>query len=611
MSSTFFGLNIASSGLRSANAALNTTANNISNVNTKGYSRQEVKQEASDSLRVFERYGCAGAGVDTLAIERIRDDFYDNKYRNNKSLYGCENQKNYYNKLLEQYLDDDGATGFNTLFTKMKVSLEDIKNTGSSDSKTVFVSQVKNLTEYFNNAFEKMSDVQKDVNAEIKLSADRINSISQEIASINKQINTIEMTGATANELRDKRDNLIDDLSEIVKVETNESPIIDESNPNRYTGATRYQVWIAGSVPLVDTYEYKQMICVGRSADEKVNENDADGLFDIKIAGSNYKEGDAIKELADFDISSKTIGGRLQGLFETRDGNNGKYFYGKSFDVKQTSPVSVKVKCENNEFNDINKNTLPESGKIKIGDKYYSYESFEFDGKDTFTFTMKDDITSIPDNNANVQVGFAQNYQGIPYYMQQMNEWIRGFCKSANEIFETGFNSKGLEGQFLLTGKLDNSNSQYSYEDFTTNSENTGYKKINAKNFSVNEKLLENSDLLATKTDITEGESQFENIKRFSDMLENKQIFRGANSGEFLSKILSDVALNTSNSTTLENTYNTLSNVIENQRLSQSGVDEDEEAANLVKYQNAYALNSKMIQTFSEIYDRLILQTGV
>ena len=50
---------------------------------------------------------------------------------------------------------------------------------------------------------------------------------------------------------------------------------------------------------------------------------------------------------------------------------------------------------------------------------------------------------------------------------------------------------------------------------------------------------------------------------------------------------------------------------INNQRLSISGVDSDEEAVDLVKYQNAYNLASRMIQTFTEIYDRLILQTGV
>ena len=123
MTSTFFGLNIAASGLRAANAALNTTANNISNVNTDGYSRQKVKQEASDAIRVFAKYGCAGSGVDTLAIERVRDQFYDAKYRNNETLLGEVKQKNYYNSLIEQYLDDDGTSGFSSLFNKMEITM--------------------------------------------------------------------------------------------------------------------------------------------------------------------------------------------------------------------------------------------------------------------------------------------------------------------------------------------------------------------------------------------------------------------------------------------------------------------------------------------------------
>ena len=80
MSSTFLGLNTAYTGLQAANAALNTTANNIANAETKGYSRQNVTTQAADAIRSFTTYGCVGAGVETLAIERIRDSFYDQKY---------------------------------------------------------------------------------------------------------------------------------------------------------------------------------------------------------------------------------------------------------------------------------------------------------------------------------------------------------------------------------------------------------------------------------------------------------------------------------------------------------------------------------------------------
>ncbi|NTV79394.1 MAG: flagellar hook-associated protein FlgK, partial [Clostridiales bacterium] len=88
MSSTFFGLNIAYTGLLASNAGLNTTANNISNAETEGYSRQTVVQQAANALRTFTTYGCAGAGVETIAIERIRDEFYDEKYWNNQTNVG-------------------------------------------------------------------------------------------------------------------------------------------------------------------------------------------------------------------------------------------------------------------------------------------------------------------------------------------------------------------------------------------------------------------------------------------------------------------------------------------------------------------------------------------
>ncbi len=625
MTSQFFGLNIAGSGLRAANAALNTTANNISNANTDGYSRQAVKQEASDALRVFAKYGCAGAGVDTIAIERVRDDFYDVKYRNNETLLGNVKQKNYYNGLIEQYLDDDGSSGFSSLFNKMQAAMQSVMTAaGTTETKSSYISSVKSLTEYFNNVYNSLQNEQADVNAEIKLCADRVSAIAQEVASINKQINIIEMTGARANELRDKRDVLVDELSKIISIETKESPIVDETQPDRVTGATRYQIWVGNAYELVDTYEYKQMICVSRDDDGSVNQNDVKGLFDIKWGSSSYKDGDNVNELSDFSLDSKLIGGELQGLLAMRDGNNSQYFHGKSQNTDESrgvygvrehpdGTVTMSVKVDADYLKDMTKATIPEDGTIKVGAKTYKYDSWEYDGDDVYTFTLDPTtLTSLPDEGKNVSIGYANSYQGLPYYMAQMNEWIRQFSDSVNQIMTSGYTADSLDGVNLFTASMDtNSAAEYSYEELTSLSENKGYYKVKAGNFTVNSVLLDNSDRLATKADITEGESEFGNLNRLKEMLDTKKIFRGATSGEFLTKVLGDVALNKSNSNTLEETYTSLENTIGNQRLSDSGVDEDEEASNLVKYQNAYTLSSKMIQTLTEIYDRLILQTGV
>ena len=71
------------------------------------------------------------------------------------------------------------------------------------------------------------------------------------------------------------------------------------------------------------------------------------------------------------------------------------------------------------------------------------------------------------------------------------------------------------------------------------------------------------------------------------------------------------MALNANNANCFYTNFSNVGKAINNQRLSISGVDQDEEAVNLVKYQNAYTLASKMIQTLTEVYDRLILETGV
>ena len=80
MSSTFFGLTIASSGLNTAQAQINTTANNISNVNTTGYSKQVVNTVASSALRVYQAYGTTGTGVEVESVTQSRDLYYDEKY---------------------------------------------------------------------------------------------------------------------------------------------------------------------------------------------------------------------------------------------------------------------------------------------------------------------------------------------------------------------------------------------------------------------------------------------------------------------------------------------------------------------------------------------------
>jgi flagellar hook-associated protein 1 FlgK len=88
MPNTFFGLTIGKSGLYTYQGALNTTAHNIANEKTTGYSRQQTVRSATTALSLPGGYGMAGTGVNIDAVEQIRNEYYDVKYWNSSSKQG-------------------------------------------------------------------------------------------------------------------------------------------------------------------------------------------------------------------------------------------------------------------------------------------------------------------------------------------------------------------------------------------------------------------------------------------------------------------------------------------------------------------------------------------
>ncbi len=629
MPSQFFGLNISYTGLLAANAALNTTANNISNSETEGYSRQVAVQEANRALRTFTTYGSAGAGVDTIAIERMHDQFYDNKYWDNNEKLGGADIKCYYMKSIENYFQDtDEIAGFNTAFNLMFNALEELqKNAGDASVRSQFIMYAQSLCDYFNGVSGQLLELQKDINTEIKDTVSEINSIGEQIATLNKQINVIELTGAKANELRDKRALLIDKLSEYVSVETVETPIYDTNN-DIATGANRYIVRIAGNQVLVDSNESHTLECVAREINETVNQSDAQGLYEIRWADG-----------ADFNLYSTSIGGKLQGLIELRDGNNTENFRGKVENVDIPNG-KVRIKVTEDYAKDLDKCTLSaHGGTINLGaEKYYytdwTYTYDQTTGECYYEFTIDknygDNQLSYSRIGKEAEVGAKIAYQGIPYYQEQLNEFVRLFSKTFNGILTqdgavdgngNAITNKTDSSLFRGTGVTDE---QISFDDYNyaiesgsniltfTNSSST-YYLLTAANFSVSKLLTDDSMLLATRTVATDGDSKADIVDELLKIKDDKKTFqfRGGSSSEFLQSILSDAALNAARANSSQKYYDSMSNIIDNQRLSVSGVDSDEEAVNLVKYKNAYDLAAKMIQTFTEIYDRLILETGV
>ena len=616
MASTFFGLDIAYTGVQAANAKLNTTANNIANVDTKGYTRQEATQVASDALRISQSYGMAGTGVTVTDINQVRNEFYDVKYWQAQTNLGQYDMKMYYMYQIEDYFTDkDTVEGFEPIFSAMFDSLEEVyKQAGTPSTKTQFIGAAGDLCEYFNAQATNLEKLQLGVNEEIKNKVDEINSIAEQIATLNKQINTIEVNHLRANELRDKRNLLIDQLSKIVDVEVRETPIYTTPGGTEKSGIYTYEVSIAGGQILVQGYEYNTLECVARSAEEKVNQSDADGLFEIKWSNT-----------MDFNLYGANLGGELKGLIEVRDGNNEEYFHGTTKGVKDNSDgtYTVTIEVPNKDYlTDMNKCTLPDSGQLTLVNTKYKYSGFEFNGTNppTYTFTIKPDVGQAAPtifDGKEASVGTKIDYQGIPYYQEQMNEWVRIFAKAMNDIEKTAVDEEGNPAEVLFTAKDKVSGEEIKFTanlaDKKYKSSDSDYYRLTAGNLSINNEMVKDASKFGTTVDIKKGGDAQDVTELLLTVQDdkNKVNFRGCSAKEFLQCITSDIALSANNAKTFTENYTNINKSVSQTRLSISGVDNDEEALHLVKFQEAYNLSAKVMQIMTEIYDRLILQTGV
>ena len=286
MPNTFFGLSIAKSGLYASMTGITTTAHNISNAETKGYSRQYASLEASKALRIWNKNGMIGTGVDVIGVDQLRSEYYDVKYRTNNTIYGEFNTKNYYLSEVENYFNEIKLEGFTTTFDKMFDTIQELqKNPTNLTVRTQMTNYANALCEYFNYVYSSVQKVQQEVNYEVYNEVSKINSIGVQVAHLTKQINTLEVVGGKASDLRDQRALLIDELSQIVDVDVDEIPV------SQKTGLVSYTVRINGQL-LVDTYHSNELKCEPRKS--KNTMNDAEGLYDIfwKQDGQAFNLGD-------------------------------------------------------------------------------------------------------------------------------------------------------------------------------------------------------------------------------------------------------------------------------------------------------------------------------
>jgi len=278
------GFEIGKRALLAQQYSLNLTGHNIANVNTPGYSRQQALMSSSQPF--FSAKGIFGTGVDVTTVRHLRSVFLDQQYRQESQSLGRWRMMSQNWSQIETIYMEPSDNGFSAVMDKFWNSWQDLAANPDDQAARVAVrEQAGLLVNSFHHFSDQLKDMQRSIDDDITKRIDEINTTAREIADLNQAISTTELTGHRANDLRDRRDYLIDELSKSVNVQVIEQP----------TGALTVQI---GSMNIVDRNEVSELETIVEGA----------GLDVVHKV-----------QFKDSKVQPKITQGELAGLLEIRD----------------------------------------------------------------------------------------------------------------------------------------------------------------------------------------------------------------------------------------------------------------------------------------------------
>lgn len=574
MSGIFGAFNTAKTGMTAQQRAITTTSHNIANAATVGYSRQRVKIETTRPISVAGQAGQIGTGAQVTAIERVRDSFLDYQIRGESSQLGKYNIKSDYLSQIEGIFNEPSDTGISTLMAKFFDAFQELsKQSTSSSTRTVVAQTTATLCDSLNATYTKLEKLKLDAQESIRTNVKDVNSLLDQISRINDEIRTVTVTGNTPNDLLDRRDLLIDELSYKFNI------TIEKTNFNGF------------DVKAEDTNSIR--------ISPLVNSNPNGEISRFSYISSVVKDGDAhvITYYRNGDTSSEankqTI--RVTGLSEEQ--------------VKEIE--TTRVLWGNSKGQAIKSDGYP----LKNGETISATQLMMFTPK-------------LGELNGAVEV-----QQSVNDYMDQLDKIAKTLALTVNAVHSGSTTIEGDELPFFVnrdTAKYDtngllilssNNENSISAKNIsinleilkdvmkikTTSGPDSGegdstralaiasLKNALIRVSDINESIISREDLF------TKGGTSFG-----ADGMTLTNNVNGTKMESHFQDIIDKLGVQSQQSQRMVKNQSELLSSLEANKLSVSGVSLDEEMSNLIQFQHAYNANAKMIATLDEMLDVII-----
>ncbi|CRH28960.1 MULTISPECIES: flagellar hook-associated protein FlgK [Pantoea] len=539
-------INSAMSGLSAAQAALSTTSNNISNYTVAGYSRQTtILAEANSTLQGKSYYG---NGVNVTGVQREYDSFIAAQLRGSSATYNAANTQ--YSQVSN--IDDLMSTSTTNLSTAIQGFFSNMQNVVSNANdpaaRQSMLSNSQGLVNQFQTQAQYLTNMQNSVNTNIASNVDQINTFTTQISNLNQQIAKLSTAnGATPNDLLDQRDQLVNGLNNIVGVTVSQQ---DGS----------YTVSMANGLSLVNGFQSTKLVAMPSSSD----------LTRTTVGYVDPQAGNV--QLPESSITTGSLGGMLS-------------FRSQDLDLAQNQ-LGQLAAAFTTSFNAVHKQGFDSNGNQGVDFFNIGTPTAQGDSKNTSSATL----TAAWTNTSALQASnYTVSYDGTNWSATRLSDNSK---TTLTPTTSGGVTTLNLDGMSLTVNGTPNAKDSFLVKPVQN--------VVNGMSVAI----TSGSQIAAAAA--TGGESDNRNAQKLLALQDAKIVNGNATISQAYGAMVSTVGNKTQALKTASTTQQNVVTQLTNRQQSVSGVNLDEEYANLTKYQQYYMANAQVLKTASTVFDALL-----
>ncbi|MBR6474280.1 MAG: flagellar hook-associated protein FlgK [Lachnospiraceae bacterium] len=618
--SLFGSLNVGTSGLKVSQYGLNVVAHNLANVDTEGYVRQQVVLDTA----MVNNIGWSGTntmqvglGVDPRAVRQVRDFFLDAAYRTEIGRQGYYDSQSAAASEIEELFGELNGVAFQDTLNDLWVSMQELsKEPDSRVTQATFIENSGAFLERAEKIYKELRSYQRDLNTMIENQVSRINEIGKSITELNKKIALYEADKReNANDLRDERNNLLDELSQMVKIDYRESESgIVNVNVEGVPFVTDASYYKMGTMSMAD---YRTANGIDLPLDES-----ADMLMVVwpQLGGRDVFDWSVVPS-----SSANTDIGGLKGLIQARGTKIGKY-------------TDIPIEPKREDFTD--EYGVLDEDAYKLAVKQYDMDTAQYNLTTESSIVMRTQaqfdqlvhgiITTINDAlcpNKEVTLGddITVKLPNGELKTLEAGTTIKIFDDknapigldrnntAGTELFTRKTVDRYMEPQdiMLADGSVIQNARIYNWEDTSDN-----YTLYTLGETEINRDLLSDKSKLPILSPDRTGDFDIKMIEGlmekwqepFATLSPNTLTFN--NFTGYYTQFTGSIASKGNEYRTLADNQQAMAGSIQEKRSGITGVSSDEELTYLIKFQQAYNASARYINVIDEMLEHVIERLG-